>query len=560
MAIPRKPAAAKKAPRKAPRATPRAASKRIPKDAVAASSSRGRTGKANALAGTAAAGKAFSPAAPEAARSAPGELRKSRPYTSRYPIPTEEFTALKAAAPAARLRKVGATLSPDKAGPGSEPATRAIAAPEFPGRAPALAPGAAANFEGIAATGWLPPDCTLAAGPEHVLVSVNSSVAIHAKAGGAPLVSKTLTAWFANVAQGLTIFDPKALYDQHAGRWVLLAVAFAENPNRSVFLLSCSSSADPLGAWRNHSLDAMLDGVTATANWADYPGLGVDNQAIYLTANMFAFGGGFKYSKVRVVPKAGPYSGRAAPFFDLVRLKDADGTLAFAVTPCHTYGAPQVQYLVNSAFPSGSVLTLWSITNPTTAPVLARKTVAVSPYSLPPNADQKGGGTPINTGDIRVLHAVFRGDSVWTALTTAHHWGGASNRASVHWFQIRGATGTLVQEGVYGASSKHYYDPAPCPDNNGNMIMVFSRSGSTEYAQVRYTGRLSSDALGALQTSRLLKAGTANYKALDSGGRNRWGDYAGVASDPANSRVVWFYSMYAVAGNQWATRVGSALF
>jgi len=184
----------------------------------------------------------------------------------------------------------------------------------------------------------------------------------------------------------------------------------------------------------------------------------------------------------------------------------------------------------------------------------------VSSYSLPPNANQKGGGTPLNTGDIRVLHAVFRGDSIWTALTTAHNWGASANRASIHWFQIRGATSTLVQEGIYGSSSKHYCYPAPCPDNNGNMIMAFSRSGSAEFAQIRYTGRLSSDAPGKLQTSRLLKAGTANYKALDGGGRNRWGDYAGVAADPANNRVVWFYSMYAVPANQWATRVGSALF
>lgn len=523
-------------------------------------SSRAAPATVKSLAGKASAGKAYTPSAAEAMRGAPDEIRKGRPYTSRYPIPNDEFIALKAAAPSATLRKVDATTSLDKGGSGVEPRTRELAPPELAGRAPAMAPGAAANFDGIAATAWLPPDCTLATGPEHVLIAVNSSVAIHAKAGGAALVSRTLTAWFANVAQAMTIFDPKALYDQHAGRWVLLAVAFTENPNRSVFLLSCSASADPLGAWRNYAFDAMVDGATPTGNWADFPGLGVDNQAIYLTANMFAFGGGFKYAKVRVVPKAGPYSGAAAPFFDMVRLKDADGALSFTVTPCHTYGAPQLEYLVNSSFPSGTTLTLWRIAQSTTAPVLTRSTVNVSPYSLPPNAEQKGGGAPLNTGDIRVLHAVFRGDSVWAALTTAHHWGGAANRASVHWFQIRGATAMLVQEGVYGSSSKHYCYPAPCPDHNGNMIMVFSRSGSTEFAQIRYTGRLSSDALGALQTSRLLRAGTANYKALDSGGRNRWGDYAGVASDPANSRVVWFYSMVAVPGNQWATRVGSALF
>jgi hypothetical protein len=517
--------------------------------------------KVRALPGKASAGKAVNPSARTAMRATLAEVRKSRPYSSRYPIPDAEFVALKAGALSAKLGKVTATLAADTGSKDVEPSPRAMGSPALmPGMAPAMAPSASANFDGIAATRWLPPDCTLATGPDHVLVSVNSSVAIHAKTGGAALLSRTLTAWFANVAQGMTIFDPKALYDQHAGRWVLLAVAFTENPNRSVFLLSCSNSPDPMASWRNYSLNAMVDGSTPTNNWADYPGLGVDNQAIYLTANMFAFGGDFKYAKVRVVPKAGPYSGGAAAFFDFVRLKDADGQLSFTVTPCHTFGAPQVEYMVNSKFPSGNKLTLWNITNPTGTPTLTRTTVNVSSYSLPPNANQKGGGTALNTGDIRVLHAVFRGDSIWTALTTAHNWGAGTNRASIHWFQIRGATSTLVQEGIYGSSSKHYYYPAPCPDNNGNMIMVCSRSGTTEHAQVRYTGRLSSDTPGKLQTSRLLKAGTANYKALDGGSRNRWGDYAGVASDPANNRVVWFYSMYAVPANQWATRVGSALF
>ena len=526
------------------------------------SPSAAATVKLKALPGKAAAGREVTPSAPAAMRAAPVELRKSRPYTSRYPIPDKEFVALKEAASTAKLRKASATLAPDKGGKDAEPQSRAMSAPALmPGQAPSQAPTSLANFDGMAATGWLPPDCTLATGPEHVLISVNSSVAIHAKSGGAALLSQTLTTWFANVAQGLTIFDPKALYDQHAGRWVLLAVAFTENPNRSVFLLSCSKTTDPLGAWRNYSFNAMVDGATATDNWADYPGLGIDSQAIYLTANMFAFGGGFKYAKLRVIPKAGPYSGGAAPFHDFVRLKDADGQLSFTVTPCHTFGAPQVEYLVNSSFPSGSQLTLWQVTTPASGtPTLTRSSVAVSPYSLPPNAQQKGGGTALNTGDIRVLHAVFRGDSVWTVLTTAHNWGAGANRAAIHWLQIRGATGALVQEGIYGNSSKHYFYPAACPDNNGNLLMVFSRSGSTEFAQSRHTGRRASDALGKLQTSALIKAGTANYKALDGGGRNRWGDYAGVAADPANNRAVWFYSMHALAGNQWGTRVASALF
>jgi hypothetical protein len=359
----------------------------------------------------------------------------------------------------------------------------------------------------------------------------------------------------------MTIFDPKALYDQHAGRWVLVAVAVQNSPRNSLHLVSVSNSSDPLGPWRNYRFNAMVDGSNATNNWADYPALGVDHQALYITSNMFAFGGGFQYAKIRVIPKTGPYSGGAAPFFDFVRMRNADNSLAFTIQPCHTFGAPQVEYLVNSAFPAGNFLTLWRITNPTAAmPTLVRQQVPVSPYSLPPNAEQSGGAPPLNTGDVRVLHAVFRGDSVWTAFTTAHNWGGTSNRASIQWCQIRAAAPAVVQQGVYGTTSFHYFYPASCPDNNGNMTMVFSRSGPSAFGSIFYTGRRSTDLLGTLQPSALLKAGVTHYAKLDGSGRNRWGDYNGVAADPANPRLIWFYSEFASAMDSWGTWVGSSFF
>jgi hypothetical protein len=517
-----------------------------------------------ALAGRAARGREWDPtqpAAPAAAAAVAEEVNEPRPYTSRYPISEEDFKALKAIAPKAKLKKSTAERTKDSGKPKSELSALAMAPAALePGLEPAAAPTGTTNFAGLVTT-WLPPDCTMAVGPQHVLLSVNSSVAVYGKAGGASVLQRTLSQWFSNVVQGLTVFDPKALFDQHAGRWVLLAVAVGQNPNRSLYLLSVSNSADPLGPWRNYALDATRDGSAASNNWADFPALGVDSKALYVTSNQFAFGGGFQYAKIRVIPKAGPYSGGPAAFVDFVRMRNANNTTAFTIQPCHTFGAPQVEYLVNTAFPSGNFLTLWEISNPTSAtPTLVRKQVAVSPYSLPPNADQSGGPPPLNTGDVRVLHAVFRGDSIWTAFTTAQNWGGAANRASIQWCQIRAAVPSVVQQGVYGTAASHYFFPAICPDNNGNVTMVFSRSGSAGFGSVLYTGRRATDPLGTLQPSALLKAGVAHYVRLDSGGRNRWGDYAGVAADPANPRVIWFYGEYASAVNTWGTWAGSAFF
>jgi hypothetical protein len=528
-----------------------------PKKSAAAGPSAGR-----ALAGKTSRGREWDPSQeePQAAAALVTEVREPRPYTSRYPIPDEQFEALKAAASKAKLAKAIAEAVKDSGKKKDELSALMPAAALAPGLPPAAAPTGSTNFAGIAATGWLPPDCTMAVGPDHVVLSVNSSVAIYAKAGGAALLQRTLTQWFSNVSMGLTVFDPKALYDQHAGRWVVMAVGVSKSPKKSVYLMSFSNSSNPMGPWRNYSFNAMVDGTTATDNWADFPAIGVDSVAFYVTSNQFQFGGGFQYAKIRVIPKLGPYAGGLAPFFDFVKMKNADNTTAFTIQPCHTFGAPQVEYLVNSKFPSGNVLTVWSITNAAILPVLTRKQVTISSYSLPPNADQKGGAPPLNTGDVRVLHAVFRGDSLWCAFSTAFNWGGTSNRASILWCQIRAAVPAVVQQGLYGTSTAHYYFPACCPDNNGNMTMVFNFSSTTRFAGILYTGRRSTDLAGRLQPSALLKEGVAHYVRLDDLGRNRWGDYNGVAADPSNARLIWFYSGYASAVNTWGTWTGSGFF
>lgn len=497
---------------------------------------------------------------------------RPRPSPSRYPINMDAFLALKQdiRESKAKLAKPRCTIVADKGKKQTVPTTLPAGVLDMAGSPLTTTPTDAApssltSFPGISATGWIPPDCTFAVGPSHVLASVNAKVAIYPKTGGSPLKQITLNSWFSNVIGDAKIFDPKALYDQHAGRWVLLAVALGPGSKDSFFLLSISKTIDPLGGWFNYKMDAKKDGTTSTKFWADYPSLGVDSQALYLTANMFSFGdkGSFQYAKIRVVPKAGPYAGGTAAFFDLVKMKNANGAMAFTVQPCHTYGAPSVEYLVNSVYPSSTgtqkALSLWSLSNPTTTPTLTLQSITTDPFSLPPDAVQKGGGTPLDTGDSRVLNAVFRGGSVWCALTTAHNWGDG-NVASIHWFQLNATSGALTQQGVYGGAGFHYFYPAVMPDSNGNMTMVFSRSGATEFAAVLYTGRKAADPAGQLQASALLKAGAANYKRLDGSDRNRWGDYAGVGNDPSDTLKTWIYSLYASSGNNWATQIGATKF
>src|SRR5437667_11406214 len=124
-------------------------------------------------------------------------------------------------------------------------------------------------------------------------------------------------------------------------------------------------------------------------------------------------------------------------------MNNPDNTVAFNIQPCPSFGAPQVEYLVNSRFPNGNFLTVWRVTQSGAGFSLTRTSVPTAPYSLGPNAAQKGNNDPLNTGDVRVLHAVFRGGSIWCALTTARNWAAATNPAPIHGLSIRAAVPAL---------------------------------------------------------------------------------------------------------------------
>src|SRR5215472_3022074 len=178
----------------------------MPKRVLEVQSHKGKPG-----AGKAAKGISFDPG--QELPAAPSfdvvtDLDRPRPSPTRYPIDQAAFAALEAAAKKVKLPvKKGSTLVRDKGKKQELAQSPGMAAPEGPAgfAEPSAAPIALGNFQGIADTGWFPPDCTMATGPQHVLVSVNSSVAVYSKAGAVAQAPRTLSAWFGNVITGAKI-------------------------------------------------------------------------------------------------------------------------------------------------------------------------------------------------------------------------------------------------------------------------------------------------------------------------------------------------------------------
>lgn len=225
-----------------------------------------------------------------------------------------------------------------------------------------------------------------------------------------------------------------------------------------------------------------------------------------------------------------------------------------------TGGNPNA-YMANAIWPSGAKLTLWTITNPLAlwsggAPGLSRQWVDCRAYDLPPDAEQRGSTTRIETNDSRLLNAVYQNaggvQRLWTCQTSKITWAGdGAARSAVQWYEIDVPSAKVVQQNGYGAKGAYYFYPAIQTDISRNAYVVFSRSNADEFGSLRQTGRRVAAAPHDLENSVLIKAGESAYL----GGR--WGDYFGICRDGGDAGRVWVYGEYAESGGQWGTWTAS---
>lgn len=444
-----------------------------------------------------------------------------------------------------------------------------------------LAPTLVTNFAGVSdadqTDGFIhkPPDTNLAVGTSNVGVVVNNLIAFYSKTG--TLQSKTsLASWFTNLNLSTcgtcTLYDPRIAYDSAENKWIIVAL-FKDSTSQSKVLVSISQTSNPLGSWWVYGLTGTLD-FSGENTWADYPDVGFDGipsasgGAIYITVNQFTFSNrSFRTGLIFIIRKSELYAGASVNYWRTWDRRNSDNSQAFTFRAAKTYGNPGGEFVVNTKN-GGSTLSLWRI-NPTYPPtaidMTLQSTINIGAYSLPPNATQPGTSDLIDTGDNRAFNAVWQNNRLYTAFNEAHDWGGGGGTVSAfRYLKINTSSNTAEINDFFGADGLHYYCPAIAADNADNIVVVFTRSNGSEFAGIRYTGRLTSES--ALQGSASLKAGTAALTTESGETKSRWGDYQGAAIDPADGTKVWIYGEYAVdLGGMtndfdWGTWIGQVQF
>jgi len=404
------------------------------------------------------------------------------------------------------------------------------------------------NFEN-----QLPADPIMAAGPNQVIAAVNKTIAIFNK-DGTRVFQTGLATWFSSLpdAVGKGLFDPRLTYDQYNGHFIFICAAAGGSDHRSLVLFSVSKTSDATGEWAFWTLDMQLNNHTHVNVFADFPGVGYDTEAIYVTANMFNLSP-FHYAsaKIRVLKKSEVYSFQGITWHDFWNFRDATGAKAINVEPAQNFGTIDREYLLSSNAVHGDKLTLYTITDPTGSPAFQKTPVQVSSYRIAPNAEQRGGTVRLNSGDAGLTNVVcVNGTTLYAANAVKYDWGKGANAAAR--FYIISTTGTVIEETTFGGPGYYYYYPVVMVDSQNNIVMAFNRSSANTFAGIFFTTRKATDPAGFFGPDMRIKSGIAYYNIPTQGGFDLWGDFNGIALDSDDS--IWMFSMYAKTSHQWGTR------
>jgi hypothetical protein len=415
--------------------------------------------------------------------------------------------------------------------------------------------GSSVVFEGPneSDTLYIPPNPNIAAGPNYLVVLINSLIAIYDKSGNLQGGFTDLPTFFASLGVSGDVYDPRVIYDQNDGRFIMsFTNVDLSNPTFGNVLLAVSQTSDPTGNWYKFMLDSKgFNAADNASTFPDFPTLGLSSSAVYISNGQFELNsvclyyGGCNFSDtwIRVISLPALLSGNSnltiTAFTDV---RTATDFPAFALESALTFGSSSDEFLVGAEFSAnpGFTLNVFRV-NTTGTPTLSTTNLTVPSFAIPPDAFAENGY--IETGDFRPLNAVVSNGILWCAQNSADN---AGQAAVGRWYAISVpslAGLALSQTGTISGSGEAYF-PAVAVKPNGDAFVSFTTSSMTEFASAAFTGRGASDAPGSMRGYSIYRMGTDGYTDFAF----RWGDYNGAALDP-DGNSVWTIVEYAGSPN-----------
>ncbi|HVQ22571.1 MAG TPA: hypothetical protein VMT36_04815, partial [Candidatus Saccharimonadia bacterium] len=174
----------------------------------------------------------------------------------------------------------------------------------------------------------------------------------------------------------------------------------------------------------------------------------------------------------------------------------------------------------------------------------------------PPAPKQSGPDTIAFAADERPTDAVWRANHLWAVATDACTWDqGATTRACARVIDVQTSPSVAVaQDMLIGEAGYDAFSGGIGLSLNGTTFVTWARSNASGFVDTLAAHRVPADAPDSLSTPIMIAQGKAAYAA------ERWGDFSGVAFDPAGTGAAWTGAEYPTSDGAWGTRVSRLVF
>lgn len=348
---------------------------------------------------------------------------------------------------------------------------------------------------------------------------------------------------------GVRMYDPKVVYDFQQDRFVIIALHREYSTQVSLIGVAVSKNDNPgRNDWYLHTINGAIKNT-----WADYPGLEVDEEAIYITANRFTFNEAnpsFTGSYLFIVDKKGFYNGNSNVSSNAYIFNQRDGVtyMPAEIRDKNGAGGNIGTYLVG--YQGLGPVSIVRIRNPLNNPTFEEQLVDIPVVDELPKrlqvAPQKGSNIGLEINQREVFDAAWHDNSLWAVTQML-----INDRTTVYWFEFDTSKEkiTVIQSGpITGddiAPKTTTFFPSVTVNNKGVAVFGFSASASSIYTGAFVTYRTPSDKPGTVRKTQVVKEGEGVYVRTAGKSRNRWGDYSGAAVDPADEDCFWLTNCYA---------------
>jgi hypothetical protein len=428
----------------------------------------------------------------------------------------------------------------------------------------------------------IPADGNGVIGPQHFVEFINGSFAIYDKTTGTNVTRLSdVDFWFdagVTLPNDAGVADPRIIYDPTVQRWFASMVDFnagtLSDPTLQAnnFLLAVSDGADPRGTW--HGWRFRADPTNGT--FADFPTLGVDNNGVYLAADMYHGEDSPEGSLLISFPKgdllvATPtittnrtsfgvmdYDQRGDVLQPVVCLDGSSSGKILATSDIGNDSDPHsnlVCFAVQNAGGPGATLS-----SATFIPTASWE-VPDSPYLPAPvfHPIQPDGTDTLQANEARFSAKVY---SVGGILYAAHNTE-VNGRIAIRWYRIRAADNVLLEWGTIADTNLDLFFPSIAANSYGVVVIAFNGCSINTFISCYAMSGQTINGVTSFGSRLLLQASTLSYHGFDEtfegNETSRWGDYSTTSVDPSDPNRFWTIQMYAnpddLFDSVWSTQI-----